>query len=51
MLDDEYYIRVIGDSEEDSYTIIEYSDNEDRSLYLASVLAEAGLEPVDHWKK
>lgn len=51
MYDDEYYIRVIGDTEEDIYTIMEFSDNEDRSMYFAAVLSAAGLEPVDEWEK
>jgi len=46
-----YYIKVIFDTEEDFYTVTEYSENEDRSFYFASVLAEAELEPVDEWKK
>ena len=51
MANDEYFIRVIGDTEEDIYTIMEFSDNEDRSMYFASVLAAEGLEPVDQWEK
>lgn len=51
MHDDEYFIRVIGDTNEDIYTIMEFSDNEDRSMYFASVLASEGLEPVDQWEK
>ena len=46
-----YYIKVIFDTEEDFYTVTEYSENEDRSFYFASILAEAELEPVDEWKK
>ena len=46
-----YFIRVIGDTNEDVYTIMEFSDNEDRSMYFASVLASEGLEPVDQWEK
>lgn len=46
-----YYIKVILDTEEDHYTVTEYSENEDRSFYFASILAEAELEPVDEWKK
>ena len=46
-----YYIKVLLDTEEDHYTVTEYSENEDRSFYFASILAEAELEPVDEWKK
>ena len=30
---------------------MEFSDNEDRSMYFASVLAAEGIEPVDQWEK
>ena len=47
---DECYVRVDADSDEDNYSVIEFSYKEERSLYLASLLAEAGLEPVDYWE-
>jgi hypothetical protein len=48
---DQCYVRVDADSDEDTYTVVEFSYDEERTLYLASVLAEADLEPVDHWEK
>jgi hypothetical protein len=46
--DGECYVRVDADSDEDDYTVIEFSYEEDRTLYIASVLADAGLEPVEY---
>jgi|GEM_PF-4560980 len=47
---DQCYVRVDADSDEDTYRVIEYSYDEERSLYIASVLADAGLEPAEHWE-
>ena len=46
----ECYVRVDADSDEDNYMVIEFSYEEERTLYLASVLADAGLEPADYWE-
>ncbi len=44
------YVRVDADSDEDNYIVIEFSYEEERTLYIASVLADAGLEPADYWE-
>jgi hypothetical protein len=48
--DGECYVRVDADSDEDNYIVIEFSYEEDRTLYIASVLADAGLQPEDYWE-
>ncbi|MBE0538066.1 MAG: hypothetical protein IH620_00010 [Ignavibacterium sp.] len=49
MSGDEYYIRVVSDIDEDIFLIMEFSSNEDRSFYFASIISEAGLEPYKEW--
>ncbi|MBK7632014.1 MAG: hypothetical protein IPJ23_15155 [Ignavibacteriales bacterium] len=47
--DDEYYIRVIGDYDEEIYSAGEYSSNPARWDYFVLTLAEADMEPKDTW--
>jgi hypothetical protein len=51
MPDDEYYIRVVGDTDEDIFFVKEFSSNEERSFYFVSILSEAGLEPYKEWDR
>ena len=44
------YVRVDADSDEDNYIVLEFSYEEERTLYIASVLADAGIEPADYWE-
>lgn len=46
---DDYYIRVVGDTDEDIFFIKEFSSNEERSFYFVSIISEAGLEPYEEW--
>lgn len=48
---DEYYIRVVGDTDEDIFFVKEFSSNEERSFYFVSIISEAGLEPYDEWNR
>lgn len=48
---DEYFVRVVGDSKEDIYTVIEFSSNEDRWHYFVDLLSKADLEPVRTWDR
>lgn len=49
LLNDEYYVRVIGNTDDDLYTVMEFSSNEDRSFYFVDILSQAGIKPVDEW--
>lgn len=46
---DEYFVRVLGYTNDDIYTVMEFSSDEDRSFYFVDILSQAGLEPVDEW--
>lgn len=46
---DEYYIRVIGDYDEEIYSAGEYSSNPARWDYFLLTLAEADMEPTNSW--
>jgi hypothetical protein len=48
---DEYFIRVVGDSKNDIYTVMEFSSNEDRWHYYVDLLSRADLEPTKTWDK
>lgn len=47
--EDEYYIRVVADTDEDIFIIMEFSSNENRSFYFTSIISDAGLEPIKEW--
>ena len=51
LIDDDYYVRFVIDTDEDIYTLWEYSNKEERSFYFVSILSEAELEPVREWDK
>ncbi len=46
---DEYYIRVVGDTDEDIFIVKEFSSNKERSFYFTSIISEARLEPYKEW--
>lgn len=49
LYEDEYYIRVSCDYDDEIYTAGEYSSNPDRWDYYILTLADADLEPKDSW--